>query len=80
MTRKRFIKLLMAEGISRNDARFHAAWVASENIKNCNLNHIGKIQGFPGRCGYLSFQKAYENHNYCKNHLKEFIRILREEV
>lgn len=62
MKKKRFIKLLMAEGISRNQARIYAAWVAWDNIQTCKFNHYIKAKGYTNtKFRYLSLQEAYDD-------------------
>lgn len=77
MKKKRFIKLLMAEGISRNDARIHAEWVAWDNIMTCKFNHIIKTNGFQNRCPLRTYKVEYDN---IKVALEEYACKFREEV
>lgn len=45
MTRKRFIKLLMGNGWSRNWARMEASEVILDNVHAARVNHTWKLQG-----------------------------------
>ena len=64
MTQKRFIKLCMAEGMSRNEARGTADFIADDN-KDCErLNKAAKSKGYTGRCCTISYERMA--HSRCK--------------
>ena len=62
MTRKRFIKLCMADGESRNEARVTANFVLMENQKRARINKYWKARGdvyrFPV-CSYEIYARLY---------------------
>lgn len=61
MTKKRFIKLLMSQGYSRNEAREYAEAVKRFNVEAAELNKIEKQTGSPWRENMHSYSLLYEN-------------------
>lgn len=55
MTRKRFIKLLMSEGFSRNEARNNAKFIADVTRCACRANKIRKILGNEIRVDFKNY-------------------------
>lgn len=58
ISRKRFIKLCMAHGLSRNVARKVAFWIGFENSFKCESNCILKMAGVAERNKLLSYANA----------------------
>ena len=58
MTRKRFIKLMMGNGWSRNWARMEANDVILDNVETAVINHMWKSNGVrPGsRVGFVPYE------------------------
>lgn len=75
MTRKRFIKLLMGNGWSRNWARMEANDVILDNKNLARINHNWKLHGIKSchrqrfvpyeRCLPIELQEKYKC-GYCK--------------
>lgn len=59
MKKKRFIKLLMSQGYSRNDAREYAEAVKRFNVEAAELNKIEKQTGSPWRENMYSYSRLY---------------------
>lgn len=58
MTRKRFIKLLMSEGYSRNEARDNAEFISCVTRRACMANKIRKISGNEIRVDFSNYSYA----------------------
>lgn len=59
MKKKRFIKLLMSQGYSRNEAREYAEAVKRFNVEAAELNKIEKQTNSPQRENMYSYSRAY---------------------
>ncbi|MGN1409696.1 MAG: hypothetical protein ACI4XJ_05925 [Eubacteriales bacterium] len=59
MTRKRYIKLLMSKGYSRNSAREEADLIVAYNNRISNINKVNKIIKNRDRAPYLSYDFDY---------------------
>lgn len=59
MKRKRFIKLLMAHGVSLYDARQVVIGIAIGNHTITQLNHIASLSGRPRRLSMHDYQSLY---------------------
>lgn len=58
MTRKRFIKLLMSEGYSRNEARDNAEFISCVTRRACMANKIRKMLGNEIRVDFSNYSYA----------------------
>ena len=61
MKKKRYIKLLMSRGMSRNDARTYAEWVIWHNLQANQINRFGKSCGSEYRIDFLSYEVDYKS-------------------
>lgn len=62
MKKKRYIKLLMSSGMSRNDARVCADFVICSNIFTSIMNRKFRQEGEDFRWNYLSYAIEFENY------------------
>lgn len=61
MKKKRFIKLLMSRGYSRNEAREYAEAIKRFNVEAAEVNKTEKQTGSPWRENMHSYSRLYEN-------------------
>ena len=59
MKRKRFIKLLMAHGVSLYDARRVVLGMAISNDMITRVNHVASLTGRPRRLSMHDYQSIY---------------------
>lgn len=64
MTRKRFIKLCMANGESRNEARVTANFVLMENKNRARINKMWKAWGDTFRLPMSSYEKEARDYGF----------------
>ena len=84
MKKKRFIKLLMSQGYSRNDAREYAEAVKRFNVEAAEVNKNEKQTGSPWRENMHSYSRLYENEfsgwKYETEKMQEVIKGISEAI
>lgn len=64
MTRKRFIKLLMSHGMSRNTARMCAGFVRRDNAIRAEWNRLSKTLGSGMRFDNITYAGIYKHYPF----------------
>ena len=70
MTKKRFIKLCMSSGLSRNEARSICEYVQKLNKIRKKHNRLAKELGFCFRFALMDYGTSYIFRNFCLTRLK----------
>lgn len=73
MTRKKYIKLVMSRGFSRNTARAVAAAVVRDNISVSGINQQMKWLGIDKRVPCISYQFDYDHYIAVISEVQELI-------
>ena len=60
MTQKRLIKLFMANGCPRNDARYFARCMVEFNDKRSAINHGIRMRGDKKRLELLTYKRCFD--------------------
>lgn len=61
MTQKRFMKMLMANGVTRNAVRIFVRSTLECNNKRSGFNHEMKLEGYPERLKLYSYKYLLED-------------------
>ena len=61
MTQKRFMKMLMANGVARNGVRKFVRDMLKCNNKRSGYNHAMKLEGYPERLKLYSYKFTLED-------------------
>ena len=84
MKKERFIKLLMSQGYSRNEAREYAEAVKRFNVEAAELNKTEKQTGSPWRENMYSYSRLYENEfsgcDFDMEMMREVIKRISEAI